>query len=83
LSQNITSVNFKVHCINDGYSIRKMHIRCAVHEGTKIFAPCNGCDFMDGSDVCLRCISEIHTLFTRHYDEIDILKPIYPSYPQR
>ena len=73
----ISFVNFKVRCPRDRGEIRLMQMRFVEHEGRLIPAPCNGCDELNGADVCSRCTA----YFTQAFFEDPALDVFYPLVP--
>lgn len=67
-------VNFTVLCPRDA-RIYKMQIRAdKLPDGSLLPSPCNGCDFLNGSPVCAKCIE--------HIFKKSLTDPLMKSYPQ-
>ena len=74
-------VDFVVCCPRDKHQKRPMQIKFIKKEDGNWFPlPCNGCDELNGSNICGECIAAITKLFFEKPDH-DTLNPIAPSIP--
>ncbi len=52
-------IQFDVRCPRD-FTTYKMEIRVAIlPDGSLLPSPCNGCDYMNGFEICTKCIDAI------------------------
>ena len=69
----ITFQSIKVKCIRNPHMniIYDMQISYAtLPDGTKIYRPCNGCDFMSSDSACKKCTEKINNLFANGFENI-------------
>ena len=57
-----------IPCRRDGGS-RKISLRYSAFNGKIIYAPANGCDYLDGSVACRECLSAIDHIILRDLSE--------------
>jgi len=75
MNDKISSVNIEVICNRDDCATYPMKIRfLSMDEGQKTNLPCNGCEYMSVSLVCMDCIAAVNKLFSAAV--VDITKPI-------
>lgn len=54
----IQTFDYTVQCLRDS-RIRKMQARYSDYLSVPVYRPCNGCEFMDGSQICADCLGRI------------------------
>lgn len=50
--------NLDIFCVRDG-QLRTMPMQYVQYDGNILYAPCNGCDFMDGGNACRQCLQRV------------------------
>lgn len=66
--ETIRFLNFKVVCPRSPYHQEEpMQLKYIEKDGNRIYAPCNGCDNMDGSIICKKCRIAVFGKFNRGF----------------
>lgn len=71
----MVKVTYSVNCPRDFGKVYSMEIRLVkLEDGSYLPSPCNGCDELNGSSVCTRCIESLF--------KMSLKDPTMQSYPQ-
>lgn len=71
----MVKVTYSVNCPRDFGKVYNMEIRLVkLEDGSYLPSPCNGCDELNGSSVCTRCIESLF--------KMSLKDPTMQSYPQ-
>jgi hypothetical protein len=68
-------INFKVHCNRDIGYIRDMQIKLVNTTEFGYIPRCNGCNEMNGSEVCDTCVGKIISMFSKNPD-LEVSEPL-------
>lgn len=72
-------ITYSVNCPRDSNKVYKMSIRLAkLPDGSYLPSPCNGCDNLNGSSVCTRCIKSLFNMSLKDPTMQSYSQPITP-----
>ena len=73
---NIGFINFRVYCNRDNGNTYDMQIRKLTQEDSSVIvSPCNGCEQLNGSKICLECTGKLTSMFFNN-PQLDTSEPI-------
>lgn len=74
----------EVHCYLDPWRVKPEIMRIAFlpkEDGSLFPMPCNGCDDLQGGELCERCCAEVTNLLFRNPEKY-LREVIYPNIPE-
>lgn len=73
--------NINVSCPRDYARTRSMEIQYAQLEDGVLFpAPCNGCSFYSGCNICLKCTASITLMFYHNQELFNSYETVTPDF---
>ena len=75
----MVKVTYSVNCPRDFGKVYNMEIRLVkLEDGSYLPSPCNGCDELNGSSVCTRCIESLFKMSLKDPTMQSYTQPITP-----
>lgn len=73
-------VKITVRCPNNPSVKYPMEMKYIITDnGSKLYAPCNGCDFLSGATICQKCTAAITMMFNYREQDINVHESISPD----